>query len=113
MQLAQRAFAMPVGDVTWSQPAPAQDVRVGDGQEVTADLTVALPLQRSHPYGDDYGDGPIRLPDPVKDVVFCLGVVRAADVTVSVPDGQAVTLPNLASTTAIQHLLCSEPIKVS
>jgi hypothetical protein len=112
VQLAQRAFAMPDGDVTWTQAVPADGVRVGDGQQITADLTVPLPLQRRHPYGDDYGDGPIKLPDPINDIVFCLGIVRASDVTVTVPAGTAITLPNLASTTAIQHLLCSEPTKL-
>src|SRR3954451_11845544 len=35
VQLAQRAFTMPEGTVTWSQPVPASGVRVGDGQELT------------------------------------------------------------------------------
>lgn len=113
VQLAQRAFAMPDGSITWASPIPAPGVRVGDGKTITGDLSVPLPLQRKHPYGNDYGNGPIALPDPITDVVFCLGVVRASDVTVTVPAGEAMTLPNLASTTAVQHLLCSAPATLS
>ena len=112
VQLAQRAFAMPDGDVTWSHPEPADGVRVGNGKELTGELTVPLPLKRSHPYGDDYGDGTIALPDPIKDIVFCLGVVRTGDVAVALPPGDQFTLPHLASTTAVQHLLCSDPVKL-
>lgn len=112
VQIARRAFTMPQGSVTWSHPVPADGVRVPDGQQLTGDVSVPLPLKRRHPYGDDYGNGTITLPDPIKEIIFCLGVVRTTDVTVTLPQGQQITLPHLASTTAIQHLLCSAPTKV-
>lgn len=113
IQIGQRAFTMPEGDKTWSQPVFADGVRLKDGDKIEKTLTVPLPLTRNHPYGDDYGDGPIALPDAAKEVVFCLGAVRESEVKGTLAAGDEVRLPHLASTTAVQHLYCSDPVKLS
>lgn len=135
VQVSKRAFAMPDTDkMSWAQAAHVSGVRLGDGRSVGEELTVPLPLRRHHPYGNDYGDGPIGLPDPVREVVFCLGVIREADAHLPTPTGPPpslgdgdegngkdgsendgdgeVTLAHLSSTTGAQHLFCSSPVRL-
>ncbi|MEV0274670.1 hypothetical protein AB0H43_38355 [Hamadaea sp. NPDC050747] len=108
VEIGKRAFAMPDTDkVSWAQAARVGVTKVPPGESVGEQLTVSLPLSRRHPYGDDYGDGTITLPDPIEQVVFCLGVVRASEAKGLAADE---TLPHLSSTTSVQHLFCSNPI---
>ncbi|MFI7596702.1 hypothetical protein [Actinoplanes sp. NPDC049681] len=112
VEIAKRAFAMPVTDKkTWAQPAQISGVTVRPGRAVSEELTVPLPLHRHHPYGDDYGDGPISLPDPVTEAVFCVGVLRATDAPSAGAEAAVVTLPHLSSTTRVQYLSCSPPAR--
>jgi hypothetical protein len=110
VEIAKRAFAMPQGGVTWTHPTQVSGVIVANGDSAHEELVVPLPLQRHHPYGDDIGEGTIKLPDPISEVVFCVGVVPAAQAPA--PSGPKVTLPHLSSTTAVQHLFCSPPTKL-
>jgi hypothetical protein len=114
VEISKRAFAMPdTENKSWAQAARISGVVVKPGQSVGEELTVPLPLRRHHPYGDDLGEGTISLPDPVTEVVFCLGVIREAEARL--PSGGAetpVTLPHLGSTTGIQHLSCSAPVRL-
>jgi hypothetical protein len=134
VEISKRAFAMPDTDKkTWAQATRVSGVAVRQGQSVGEEFTVPLPLRRHHPYGDDYGDGPISLPDPAKEAVFCIGVVREADVHLPTPAGSpsagapsgapsgsasagagdaVVTLPHLSSTTRVQYLSCSSPVRL-
>lgn len=105
VQVSKRAFAMPDTGMTWVQAPQVGGVAVPSGHSVQESLTVGLPLQRRHPYGDDVGEGVIKLPDPVTEVVFCVGVVRAADV--QPPVAGEITLPHLAAVAEVQHLFCS------
>ena len=111
VEVAKRAFAMPQTDkMSWNHAALVGATVVHDGQPVTEEFTVGLPLHRSHPYGDDIGDGPIALPSPVTEVVFCLGVVPAASLPPAVRE--SLNVPHLSATTASQHLFCSPPVKL-
>jgi hypothetical protein len=67
---------------------------------------VSRSRKRSFPYGNDLGDGEIKLPDPITDVTFCLGAVPATAVQAA-----DVTTTHSATTTAVQHLYCSPPTK--
>ncbi|MEV6969176.1 hypothetical protein AB0M47_29090 [Hamadaea sp. NPDC051192] len=108
VEIGKRAFAMPDTDkVSWAQAFRVGVTKVPPGQSVGEQLTVPLPLKRNHPYGDDYGDGAISLPDPIEQIVFCLGVVRASEAKGLAADE---TLPHLSSTTSVQHLFCSNPV---
>ena len=114
VEISKRAFAMPDTEhKSWAQAARISGVTVQQGQSIGEELTVPLPLRRHHPYGDDLGDGSIALPDPVTEVVFCLGVVRKAEARLpSDADDAPVTLPQLSTTTGVQHLSCSAPAKL-
>jgi len=110
VEIGKRAFAMPDTDkVSWAQAARVGVVKLPPGESVGEQVTVALPLKRRHPYGDDYGDGAITLPDPIEEVVFCVGVVRQSEAKGLAADD---TLPHLSSTTTVQHLFCSSPTKL-
>jgi hypothetical protein len=115
VEISKRAFAMPDtgGKVTWAAANIIRGVIVGPGKSIGETFRVPLALKRRFPYGDDLGDGKIALPDPVRDVVFCLGVVArsALPPTLKVDDGK-VTTTHSAATTAAQHLFCSSPAKL-
>jgi hypothetical protein len=91
------------------------------GGSLTEEFAVRLPLTRVHPYGNDVGYGEVKLPDPITELVFCLGVVRepvdssprspapspggmTAEVIDEIPHGG----PSLLR----QHLFCSDPVKM-
>jgi hypothetical protein len=137
VQISKRAFPMPETDsVAWAMAPRISGVLLRPGRSVGEDLVVAMPLRRHHPYGDDVGEGRIRLPDPIRETVFCVGVLRRADAPADlatsgpsgVPSGAAasvpsdvpggsgegdgsVTLPHLSAVTDVQYLSCSAPLR--
>ncbi|MEV4415774.1 hypothetical protein [Catellatospora sp. NPDC049609] len=113
VEIAKRAFDMPSTDrKAWEAPYRVAGRLVAPGEAFSEEVTVALPLHRRHPYGDDLGEGVIALPDPTDTVVFCVGVVREAwqppESTAALP-----LFPHLSSTTTAQHLFCSAPAPVA
>jgi len=108
VQIAKRAFAKP-DNVYEMQPSMVGGVIVGPGASVTETLRVPMPLQRIAPYRNDEG---ITLPDPVIDVVFCVGVLRLTEAPVATNDGMVVTVSESARTTSVQHLFCSAPYRL-
>jgi hypothetical protein len=117
VEISKRAFAMPHTDkMDWAAFATVGGVIVPPGQSVAEDITVPLPLVRTFPYGNDLGDGEIQLPDPIKDVVFCLGVIprqalRSPSSSATADDGKVETVHS-SLITAAQHLFCSAPAKL-
>lgn len=114
VQLAHRVFAWPDTDrKTWEVAPRVGVTQVAPGRSVSAELTVPLPLTRNQPFGDDIGYGTIRLPDPVEDVVFCLGVITgSAAIPLHEDDGVLLT-EHGNSTNSAQHLFCSDPVPLS
>jgi hypothetical protein len=113
VEIAKRAYPMPeTGKKDWGQAARVTGITLPPGQSVSEELTVPLPLQRRHPYGDDFGEGTIALPDPINDVVFCVGVLRKSEAQSVAASGDGVSMPHLVSTTSMQHLFCSTPAKL-
>ncbi|BCJ47844.1 hypothetical protein GCM10010168_22030 [Actinoplanes ianthinogenes] len=115
VQIAERAFPRPDTDrMNWVATPTVGATVVRPGGAVSEEFDVPLPLTRRHPYGDNFGDGTIPLPDPVTEVVFCLGVVRHADLAGHAVRGEGpeITLPHLASVTDVQHLFCSDPARL-
>ena len=110
VQIGKRAFARPDDDRTDYATTPSTGgTVVGPGKSVGETFTVPLPLTRQHPYANDE----IKLPEPVKNVVFCLGVLpRAAVAGTTGPDGAVVVVHDKATTTR-QHLFCSPPASLS
>jgi len=110
VQIGKRAFARPEDDKTDYATTPSTGgTVVGPGQSAGETFTVPLPLTRRHPYANDE----IKLPDPVKDVVFCLGVLpRTAVPATTGPQGVVVVVHDKTTTTR-QHLFCSPPARLS
>ncbi|GAA4605617.1 hypothetical protein GCM10023107_72740 [Actinoplanes octamycinicus] len=120
VQIAKRVFPRPDTDrMTWAMTPRVAATVVAAGVSVGEEFDVPLPLTRRHPYGEDFGDGPIALPDPVRDVVFCLGVARQAEVARYAgpvdgpsPVADEISLPHLSIVTDRQHLSCSAPARL-
>ena len=116
VELAHRVFAWPDSDrKTWEVAPRVGVTQVAPGRSVSAELTVPLPLTRNQPFGDDIGYGTIRLPDPIQDVVFCLGVLPGASsgvIPLHRDDGVLLT-EHGNSTNSAQFLYCSDPVPLS
>jgi hypothetical protein len=93
------------------------------GGSISEEFSVPLPLRRSHPYGDNVGFGTVVLPDPVTEIVFCLGVIRGALATdhrspAAGPSATAVgvtevgQIPHAGEVLTGQHLFCSDPVRL-
>jgi hypothetical protein len=92
------------------------------GGALTEEFAVPLPLTRSHPYGNDVGYGEVELPDPIVELVFCLGIVRepvAAGLRSPAPspvqDSATAEvmdeIPHAGAVLTGQHLFCSDPVR--
>lgn len=94
-----------VGEMTWEQVPRVGVTTVEPGGTLTVSTSAALPLAWHHPWGDDFGGGPLTLPDEPATVTFCLGVTPAAEAGVRVDDGVAT-----ADQETRQHLLCAPTV---
>lgn len=112
VQVGTRLFDLPETDrMSWAQLPTAGATELAPGAKIERDLAVPVPLERLSPWGDDLGDGPIELPDPVRSVQFCLGVV-AGEPQPSwgvERDGDVVLLEHGRGAVSAQHVLCSDP----
>lgn len=111
VQVAQRLFDLPETDrMSWARLPRAGATELAPGATLDRELAVPVPLVRLSPWGDDIGNGPIELPDPVTGVQFCLGVL-AGDLQSSWGpgrDGDVVGLSHGSEAVAAQHVLCSD-----
>lgn len=113
VMISKRLFPRPAGVERVMDPSVGGTV-LAPGRTVHAAFHVPRPLRRHHPYGDDSEDGRIRLPDPVRSVVFCLGVVpepfpEAIRLQLrNDPDHRRLILHGDAAAAA-QYLFCSAP----
>jgi hypothetical protein len=122
VEISKRALPQPEN----SKIGLAQDPTVGGsvlpaGGSLSEEFAVRLPLTRVHPYSNDVGYGEVKLPDPITELVFCLGVLRDP-----ASSGQRSPAPSPAAMTAEvidhvshgngtvkrQHLFCSDPVKM-
>lgn len=108
VELSKRAFDMPPG-VLYDAPAMLGATRFGPGEVVEESFTVPLPLQRRHPYGNEVREGTVTLPDPIRFVVFCLGVVSIEPETSPEAPGELI-FDHFSSVTGAQHVFCSQPV---
>jgi hypothetical protein len=123
VEVALRAFDVPDG-IYPEMMARIGAVTVASGASITGAVLASMPLTRNHPYGDDYGRGVVRLPDPIQQVVFCIGVIRSAEARPlpeptagpngSLPQGAGapgdVVFEHFSGTTQKQHVICAEPV---
>ncbi|MCF6376162.1 hypothetical protein L2K70_00920 [Nocardioides KLBMP 9356] len=114
VQLTQRLYDEPETTMSFAQPPTAGATELGPGETLQRDLAVPLPLERLSPWGNDLGDGPIELPDPVTSVQFCLGVLAGDPQPSWGPgaEGDVVVLDHGSPAVAAQHVLCSDPTPV-
>lgn len=113
VEIAKRTFSVPEGieigglDFLWATILPP------DGA-VTERVTVPLPLKPYRPY-QAFLDQPIKLPDPVKRVVFCIGAARLDALPPQKQPPFASPLKNSPYETRMfphngrDHLFCSKP----
>lgn len=94
-----------VGEMTWEQIPRVGVTTVEPGATLAVTTGAPVPLRWHHPWGDDFGGGPITLPEDPATVTFCLGVTPASEAGVRVDDGVAT-----ADQETPQHLLCSATV---
>lgn len=106
VNLTQRGYTLPPG---YSGPGPTAAIYPGvselaPGKTATETLRVRAPKGRQHPYGRYYTQ--VAVPDPLKRVRFCLGVVKGDSETKTTRGTRVLTS---LQAVAAQELLCSEP----
>jgi hypothetical protein len=118
VQIAKRVFDTPDG-VDLDARGVIRGEIVPPGGETGERVRVPLPLVANHPYGPGQAGA---LPDPVRRVVFCLGVARQSEFPerlrtgvaapgASAPPGGSAQAGRYGYFThpSPQHLLCSRP----
>lgn len=123
VEIGKRAHAQPnPSNINLVRSPDMAGTVLAPGGTLTEELTLSLPLQRSHPYGNNVGFGEVVLPDPITEIVFCLGVIPGSlatgyrspvPATSADASGPALTqaghLPHAGDVLDSQHLFCSEP----
>ncbi|HEU4426991.1 MAG TPA: hypothetical protein VFR67_31055 [Pilimelia sp.] len=108
VEVAERTFSRPPDVEAYATTDYGGPV-VGPGATVEHRLSLPLPLRENRPYVDQ------ELPDPVRKVVFCVGVARYT------PGGKAplrdgateyVTVQQHGPSLGEQHLFCSQPVEL-
>ncbi|MDG4791842.1 hypothetical protein O7626_39190 [Micromonospora sp. WMMD1102] len=100
VELAKRTFDIPPG-VNADGIVTIEGTVVAPGKEFTEELTTYLPLEGNRPYV-----GKVKLPEPVREVVFCLGVVLQSEAPAPKPADEGRGKYPLNGP---QHLFCSPP----
>ncbi|MDQ4052112.1 MAG: hypothetical protein M3237_05350 [Actinomycetota bacterium] len=117
VQVAQRVFPWPDSDrIDFGQAPHMGATGLPPGESLDVHLEVAMPLERRQPFGDDLGYGSITLPDPVTDIVFCLGVIappypRGVSPTLDPGDPSLMLLAHGDAAHEAQYLFCSDPVE--
>lgn len=113
VEVAKRTFSVPEGievaglEFIWATIVPA-------GKAVGEGVAVPLPLKPYRPY-QAFLDQPIKLPDPVKRAVFCVGAARLDSLPPQKQRSFASPLKHSPYETRMfpqngrDHLFCSQP----
>lgn len=99
VEVAKRTFAIPP-DVKADSVGEIEGVVLEPGVEFKEDFKVSLPLEGRRPYV-----GAVKLPDPVEQVVFCVGAVLQEDAASPKPADRG---RGKYPANGPQHLFCSE-----
>mgnify|MGYP001210798250 FL=1 len=111
VEIAKRAFDLPPGMMA-DAPAMLSGTPLAPGESVEESFSVSRPLERRHPYGNRPEDGPTALPDPIRYVVFCLGVVDVAPLDIPAAPGKLI-FDHDAWVTQAQHVFCSDRVPLT
>lgn len=104
-EVSKRVFAVPK-DRSFAQMPAVGWVKLVAGKEIERDVRIPLPLEENRPFDDDSVP---KVPDPVEEVIFCLGVL---DLSTLYPDGVPAKVTGLAhsdSAAEAQQIFCSDP----
>lgn len=104
-EVSKRVFALP-DDKDFAQMPAVGWVKLAAGEEMKRNVRVPLPLEEYRPFDDDSVP---ELPDPVEEVVFCIGVLDLRDLY---PEGVPADVTGLAhsdSAAESQQIFCSDP----
>ena len=96
-------FLAPAEGVAVAQPILQAGHTVAAGATATGTAQVRLPLTVRHPYAGSF-DPPLTLPSGTPEIKFCIGAVRAKDVTPQ-PGG---AYAHLESAAAKQRVTCAD-----
>lgn len=100
VEVAKRTFAIPP-NVNADAVGTIEGVVIAPGEEFAEEFTVGLPLEGHRPYMSE-----VKLSEPVREVVFCLGVVPQSEAAAPKPADDARGRYPLNGP---QHLFCSPP----
>ena len=100
VEIAKRTFAIPPG-TNADAIGTIEGVVIPPGEQFAEDFRISLPLKGNRPYV-----GEVKLPDPVKTVVFCIGAVLQKEAPAPKPADRGRGAYPLNGP---QHLFCSEP----
>lgn len=107
-EVSKRVFALPE-DKSFAQMPAVGWVKLAAGEEMKRDVRVPLPLEEYRPFDDDSVP---KLPDPVEEIIFCVGVLDLHDLY---PKGVPVEVNGLAhsdSAAESQQIFCSDSAAV-
>ncbi|MFI5622279.1 hypothetical protein ACIA03_02335 [Nocardioides sp. NPDC051685] len=107
--LSQALFGFPDTDQTWESVPRVGVTEVAPGETVEGDVMSAVPLTWFHPFGSDFGSGPLSIPSDVDEVRFCLGVVSSPFPESMTPRTEEDGMQTVGHASAEQHLFCSAP----
>ncbi|MBF9132841.1 hypothetical protein I0C86_28360 [Plantactinospora sp. S1510] len=103
VEVAKRTFVIPPG-VDADAIGTIEGMVIPPGEEVTEKFSIDLPLEGNRPYV-----GRVKLPEPVREVVFCLGAVRQRE---AATPKRAENGRGKYPLNGPQHLFCSPPTKL-
>lgn len=111
--LSQALFGFPDSDQTWESIPRVGVTEVAPGETVEVDVRSAVPLTWFHPFGNDFGSGPLSLPGDVDKIRFCLGVVSSPFPESMTPRTEEDGTKTVGHASAEQHLFCSKSAALS
>lgn len=88
----------------------ATDEEVASGEEMKRDVRVPLPLEEYCPFDDDSVP---KLPDPVEEVIFCVGVLDVRDLYPKGIPAEVTGLAHSDSAAESQQIFCSDSAAVA
>jgi hypothetical protein len=103
VEIAKRTFAIPPG-TNADAVGTIEGVVIAPGGQFSEEFRVPLPLKGNRPYVSE-----VKLPDPAKTAVFCVGALLQKEAPAPKPadrDRGAYPL------NGPQHLFCSDPVSV-
>jgi hypothetical protein len=103
VEIAKRTFAIPPG-TNADAVGTIEGVVIPPGEQFQEEFRISLPLKGNRPYV-----GEVKLPDPVKIVVFCVGALLQKEAPEPKPAERGRGAYPLNGP---QHLFCSDPASV-